>query len=226
MIPFLFGQLPCPVPVPGVHSAAGAWLIPSEHWGQQCPLAQMHSLALSKSIPNCHPASQGEIKSKKQLLSDQPPSLCHLKMLEDAHFQIICILSHQVLVLCCSTTLSSSPQGPDGIQAAETPGTWPWSGPRVTIHLTQRFIFGNYSVNSGKISSCAPISIPENSHWCFSFLPFPWDKALRAILLSLLVLFSYIMWQSVSRCLSSFLLSSCLFVTLSCLLVSLFSSFP
>lgn len=26
--------------------AAGAWLVPSEHWGHQCPLAQMHSLPL------------------------------------------------------------------------------------------------------------------------------------------------------------------------------------
>lgn len=35
-------------------------------------------------------------------------------------------------MLCCSTTtLSSSPQGPDGIRAAETPGTWPWSCPCV-----------------------------------------------------------------------------------------------
>lgn len=138
---------------------------------------------------------------------------------------MICILSHQVLVLCCSTaTLSSSPQDPDGIQAAETPETWPWSCPRVTIHLIQRFIFGNCSVNSGKISSCAPTNIPENSHWCFSFLPFPWDKALRAILLSLLVLFWYIMWQSVSKVSLLFPLSSCLYPPSLChpqLLVSL-----
>lgn len=162
--------------------------------------------ALIFHIPNCYPVSQGEIK-----LSDQPPSLWHLKTLEDANLQIICILSHQVLVLYCSTTtLSSSPQGPDSIQAAETPATWPWSCPCVTVHLIHAFIFGKCNVSSGKISSCAPANIPENSHWCFSFLPFPWNKALRAILLYLLVLFWYIMQQGVSRCLSSFLLSSCL----------------